>query len=606
MVSILASSRKLFADRLLSCQLLIIALVWIYLCLLHWNNDGLWFQGDAPRHAANGLFWKDYLQSFSLDPKGYALSYYARYPSISLASYPPVFHLLEAAAFGLFGPSPYVAKGLVLCFALMAALYTMAWLRRWVAEDAGWAGALVLLLPGVICYAHAVMLNLPASALSVGALYHVRRWLESLASRQLYLAAVLGVLAVATYFPAGIIAFIALGWVIALRRWEVLCRLRTFVAGAACTLLVLPSLWMVFHLTPSYLSAFIPAEPWELSKWTYYIEHAREFSNPYLIAMAGLGAVIGLCSPRWRRETSLLLIWAAVTYGFFSLLPAKSSRYLLPLSTALVCLCAIALLATTQRLVELAHGSQKATRVTGVTIILAILAAQVWLASGVRMPVVHGFETIAAFLAERAPDEPVLYDGFYNNVFTFYVQAGDPDYRRRVVRGDKLLYVTSMFHNLDVHEQVSSPEEVVEMLRTRGGCRWLAVEFGRLAEEVAPAQRLRGTIKGPQFKLVKSFPIAGWGVKRVDIYRFLVPVQTPADVDLPFPIMGGDAHQRVRPIPRRDAIKDADQAARTGASRSISQRAAHIEVAGGSGPFGAVQEFLSLNRARTMGQGCAK
>src|SRR5262245_58709711 len=159
-------------------QVALVLIVWAYVAALHWNNDGLWFQGDAPRHAANGLFWKNFLLSGSLDPKGYALSYYARYPAINPTAYPPVFYILEATLFGVIRPSPYVAKGLVLVFALIAALYAIAWLRRWIAEEAGWGGGLILLLPGVVLWSHAIMLNVPALALGLAALYHARRWLE--------------------------------------------------------------------------------------------------------------------------------------------------------------------------------------------------------------------------------------------------------------------------------------------------------------------------------------------------------------------------------------------------------------------------------------------
>jgi hypothetical protein len=76
---------------------------------------------------------------------------------------------LEAALFGLLGPSAYLAKGLVLGFALMAGLYTLAWLRRWVAPVAGGAAVLLLLLPGLTTWAHAVMLNVPALALGLAA-----------------------------------------------------------------------------------------------------------------------------------------------------------------------------------------------------------------------------------------------------------------------------------------------------------------------------------------------------------------------------------------------------------------------------------------------------
>ena len=122
-------------------QVILIVTTWGYLCGLQIDNDGLWCQPDSSRHALNGLFWKDFLQTLPASPQAYALSYFARYPAINPVSYPPFFYLLEGALFATFGPSPFIAKGTVLSFTLLGALYTMAWLRRFVAEEAGfWRG----------------------------------------------------------------------------------------------------------------------------------------------------------------------------------------------------------------------------------------------------------------------------------------------------------------------------------------------------------------------------------------------------------------------------------------------------------------------------------
>ena len=144
-------------------QVSAVVLVWGYICLLHTDNDGLW-DPDSSKHFANGVFWGDYLRDLSPDPKGFALSYYARYPVIAPTYYPPAFYLLEAATFAVFGASPYVAKGLVLAFLLVAALYSTAWLRRWLSPGVGWFGALLPLMPIMILKSHAIMLNVPACA----------------------------------------------------------------------------------------------------------------------------------------------------------------------------------------------------------------------------------------------------------------------------------------------------------------------------------------------------------------------------------------------------------------------------------------------------------
>jgi hypothetical protein len=126
------------------------------------DNDGLWCFGDAPRHAMTGLFWKGFLRQLPADSKAFVLSYFTRDPAINPVSYPPLFHLIEAGGVAIFDPSPFVAKGIVLCFALIEALDGMAWLRRWVAKEAGFYGAFLLLLPGQISLSHAIMLKVPA------------------------------------------------------------------------------------------------------------------------------------------------------------------------------------------------------------------------------------------------------------------------------------------------------------------------------------------------------------------------------------------------------------------------------------------------------------
>src|SRR5512135_2148461 len=164
----MSSSRSLVAApartqrRLLAAQIALVLLVWLYPASAHWRNDGLWFQSDAPRHAATGLFWKEFVLSGSTDPLAYALAYYARYPVISPATYPPAFYLLEGMAFAIFPPSPYLAKSLVLLCALGASFYLLAWIRRWISTEAAWSAALLPLLPGFVVYSNAIMLNVPA------------------------------------------------------------------------------------------------------------------------------------------------------------------------------------------------------------------------------------------------------------------------------------------------------------------------------------------------------------------------------------------------------------------------------------------------------------
>jgi hypothetical protein len=186
-----------------------------------------------------------------------------------------------------------------------------------------------------------------------------------------------------------------------------------------------------------------------------------------------------------------------------------------------------------------------------VGVFVALLALQVYLAANYRVLSVKGYREVTSFLAGVAPDEPVLYDGFYDGVFTFYVRAGDAQFRRRVVAGHKLLYTYSMFPGWRQQDFAKSPEEVIDLLRRRGGSRWLAIEMGKETDKVASMRYLRQAVKTPAFDLVRSFPISAYQTERVDVYRFNLPVAEVDEVDLPFPVLGQDVKYRVRPIPSR-------------------------------------------------------
>ena len=57
--------------------------------------------------------------------------------------------------------------------------------------------------------------------------------------------------------------------------------------------------------------------------------------------------------------------------------------------------------------------------------------------------------------------------------------------------------------------------------------------------EIAAPWHLRKAVKGPQFELVKSFPITRMETVGVDklnvcVYRFLIPIEQVDEVDIPF------------------------------------------------------------------------
>jgi Dolichyl-phosphate-mannose-protein mannosyltransferase len=527
------------------CQAAGVVLAFLVVAALNLQSDGLWFQGDAPRHAVNGLFWWDFLKALPRDPVEYAVRYYARYPVIAPVTYPPLFHVLEGLAFAVSGPSPYAARFVVLVFAAMAGLYTMAWARRWIGPLAGWAGTFLAFMPGMVLWSNTVMLNVPATALGLASLYHFRRWLETARMKPLVLTALFVTAVLLTYYPGAVVLSILAAWL--LLRVRDLRFDRRFLWVAAVALLALVPLLAVLRLAPVHTSRQLPtiAELTRLTTWTYYWSMLPSVIGWPALALGLSGCAAGLASARWRSEALFVVIWITVLIACLSLLPAREPRYILLVAPAFVVAAAIGIACAALYLPPLASSWQLAVLATGLTV-------GVGLAARIHVPQVSGFREIATYLRERAPTDAVLYDGPYDGLFGFHVRALDPDFERRLVLANKLLYEagpTNTFTWVQT-SNVTSTDDVVNVLRTRSGCQWLAIEMSRSASLGSGQRLLRQAVERPEFEMVRSFPIAGAGERRVNLYRMVTSVEPLATVDLRFPSLSHREFRQIVPIAR--------------------------------------------------------
>jgi hypothetical protein len=511
---------------------------------LHWDNDGLWY-GDAPLHAANGLFWWDFLAAFPTDPIDFAVRYYARYPVIKPAGYPPLFYLLEGMAFAAVGPSPYVAKLLVLLFTALAAAYTMAWARRWIAAWAGWTGTLLVFAPGIVIWSNAVMLNVPATALGIASLYHFRRWLEERSTGQLALTTAFAAAVLLTYFPGGTVLCICLAWS-AWGRHALGLHRRYVWIGAAVLVGVVP-LALALLLGPVQAARNLPSPALVVNPriWAFYADAAVQIAGGVLLAAGLAGAVAGLVDARWRREATFLALWLVVHVLTIAIVPARDPRYILLLVPALLLAAAIGVAVVAPHLASLPAVCQP--------IAVAVwLAAGAWTATHTHVPEVRGVREVAEHLRREAPHDAVLWDGTYGAVFAFYVRALDPAFERRVVAGSKLLYEYGPGATFEWTQTsfVDSTDDVVAMVRTRSGCRWVALTVEPRPTWLKGRRLLREAVERPEFELVRSFPTSAEGGREVRLYRVVAPVDAVATVDLRFPSFNNREFRQVVPITR--------------------------------------------------------
>jgi hypothetical protein len=527
-----------------ACQVAVVALAFLTIAALHRQNDGLWFQGDSPRHAMNGLFWWDLLTTLPRDPVEFAVRYYARYPAINPATYPPLFYFVEGLTFAAFGPSPQVAKFIVLLFGVMAGVYTMAWARRWIGPVAGWAGPFLAFMPGIVLWTNSVMLNIPAAALGLAVLYHFRRWSETARVTQLVLTLLFAAAVVLTYYQGGIVLCICAGW--AALRWREFRLNRRALWIAAGALCAIAPVAIAITLAPVQTARHLPtlALLTRSNTWTFYWTTLPDVTGRPALVAGVAGLIAGFFTARWRSDAAYLAIWITALIVGLSLLPAKDPRYVLLAAPAFVLAAAIGLAVAVPHLAARRPEWQAAALAAG-------LAAGFWSAARVQVPQVSGFREIATYLQEQAPRDAVLYDGQYDGLFGFYVRASDPHFERRVALGSKLLYQdgpASTFTPVQ-KSNVASTQDVVNLLRTRSGCRWVAIEVTRNPGSIG-RRLLREAVARPEFELVRSFPITGAGERRVDLYRSVIAVDPVAAVDLGFPSFTNREFLHIVPITR--------------------------------------------------------
>src|SRR5271167_564181 len=122
---------------------------------------GDFWWSDAPRHAMDGAFYRDMAHSLPVTHlKQWATDYYLQYPAVTVLFYPPLFALVEAVFFSLFGVSHTVAQLTVSAFFLAAAYGAYFLTKRWVGRAAAFASALLFVgIPAMALWGRQVMLE---------------------------------------------------------------------------------------------------------------------------------------------------------------------------------------------------------------------------------------------------------------------------------------------------------------------------------------------------------------------------------------------------------------------------------------------------------------
>jgi hypothetical protein len=489
---------------------------------LVWEPGEPFYNNDENRHVMTGVFFRDLLLDRPIDnPQGYAVDYFLQYPALGLVVWPPLFYGIEGVFMLAFGTSYLAARILAGLFSALACLYLFLLVRR---THGTFSATLAVLLfglaPLVFLLSQHVMLEMPALAFVLAAVYHFVRHLEDGKPRDVYLAALASALFALTRFDGVVLlAFFALSTV-ALRRFDLFRRREVWLAALLALLIVVPVyVPLVAAFGRSHVLVTLQGGAEGRSFWEHVVFYPRSLLRqigPFTAVPAVLGFLVALWPAPGRVRWPYFLL-AAATYLTFTPLAELEERH------AIYWYPAFALFAVEG--IDWIAARFKAQAARSALAALAVTAGALWIVVTLRIPYVRGYEEAARYVAENTRSSRyAFFDGFLNGNFIYQVRRHDPDRRLWILRGDKLLYGVLNEPGTGYAEYAEGEQEILDTLY-RYDPELIVVEEPQVRFEIPMAERLREALAShpERFERVKSFPVDTnvpvFAGVRLDVYR---------------------------------------------------------------------------------------
>jgi hypothetical protein len=500
------------------------------------NGDFWW--SDAPRHALNGAFIKDFIAASPWhNPKGWAINYYLQYPSLTILLYPPLFYCFEAVMYALFGVSHFVAQATVSLFTLLLGTSTYGLVRfyfpRWSA-----LGATLLVIggPETAFWARQVMLDVPAYAAVVTGVFFYVRYVRAEWPPDLYFAVIAILAAIYLRFDAAFIIPVLAASLVATKGLAALRDRHAISAAILGALGMLPAVLLTLKFgavnAGSVAGQVTDLPRTSIAAWVFYAKAIPQYIGYIATALAVYGVVLVL-----RRRPApldpwfawMLVGWLVFGYLFFSVIDARESRYGIKIAFPLMVFAVLAVHRVLPRWV-----APSATAGLGVATLLYSMILYPPFA-------VEGYADVVDYVALHAPrNAVVLFSGYRDGNFVFDLRTHEERRDISTLRADKLLLRVAEDRIRGVGQASLDEKQIADALREYGVS--LVVVQPGFWTDLREMARLSAVVHTPDFERIASFDITGTGGHtdhQIEIYKPTYPVeQTRRSLQLQMPIIG--------------------------------------------------------------------
>ncbi|MEA2691215.1 MAG: hypothetical protein QOJ16_602 [Acidobacteriota bacterium] len=515
------------------------AAVLLVIALAHaltWHSSEPFYNNDETRHVMTGVFFHDLLLDHARGGlRSYTVSYYLQYPALGLLVWPPLFYGIEGVFMLIFGTSYLAAQALLALFSILAFTWLFLLVRR--THDTFAAAAAVLLLglsPIVLQLSRYVMLEMPALAFALAAVYCFVLYLDLGRRRDIFLAALAAAGFALTRFDSIFLLLFFLFSILGLRRFDLLRRREVWLAALLALAIVLPLYVPMLaefgraHILVTVEGATKPNAGKGLFETLTFYPRTLVQQMGVLPAVLGLVGFLAALRPARRGACWPYLALAAATYFAFTPLAEREARHAIYWVPAFALFAVEASAWIASRFKGAENRTVRAGIVGIVVIVAGVAGVAFWGAVTRQARYLRGYEEAARYVVANTRSSRFTFmDGFLNGDFIYQVRRHDPRRRLWNLRGDKLLYGVLTDPRAGYQEYARGDAEILATLYLYDP-ELIVVEEPQVVFEIPMATRLRQVLAThpERYLRVKTIPVDNnvpyFAGVRLDIYRSLV------------------------------------------------------------------------------------
>lgn len=487
----LVSWTRFFDDNKRKLSLIFIILLFISFAIVG-IADSSHVDTDASRHAMDGLYYLDLFSSILTGETApsataiydFTISYFLHYPALGLLFWPPLFPIVEAVFFLIFGVSAVSAKLCIIFFGVIALIFwykiILLKFRKFRSREviAFFSTLLLSLLPFFILFSRRVMREIPALSVFFISSYFFLRWvhLKERQKKDLLLSALFLGLAIlikpeTVFFALAFIPVFIFSKFTKKNFYGILFRKEIFFAVLIVLLVLIPWIIFTFEFHPERLGESFGnlgnSSRLSLDNWLFYLKALPERVGWPALALSCAGLLYLLFFNR-RAEPVFFVSFFIVAYVFLSIVSWKDLRftfYLIPVFSILPFFWFFSSSFFNRPVIRLKKFVLRLSVLVSVLLICAafVNALYVWEGS------FEGVSDAAKYAMRNSPPGSSLFFlSIYNGDFVYNVRLLDPEMSRIVLRGSIFLTSVNIYTRWGAQDIISSEQEIYRFFDEMG------------------------------------------------------------------------------------------------------------------------------------------